>query len=109
MSGKRVRGRDNASRSEDTVRLHSDVNISRTGRFIARESSYSTRGPGSPPAMARLPKHIERAVYSYIQAKRALGETTVNTADIARALDIPLHIVELAIIHLQPKGIRRSA
>jgi hypothetical protein len=50
---------------------------------------------------------IESAVYSYIQAIRALGETKINTMDISRALGLPLNVIESAIHNLSSKGVRR--
>ena len=119
MTAKRSSARSggSATRSEDRVRFSSSATMPRTGRFVTKESNtgrltsreigHAKRSRARPAATTNLPKHIEQAVYSYIQAKRALGETTINTADIARALDIPLQLADLAIIHLQPKGVRR--
>lgn len=50
---------------------------------------------------------VEMAVYNYIQAIRALGRTTINTAEISRALSIPASDVEGVISKLTHKGVRR--
>ena len=49
---------------------------------------------------------VESAVYSYIQALRAVGRTRINTADIAMALNLPLKIVERAAANLKEKGVK---
>jgi hypothetical protein len=51
-------------------------------------------------------KKIEAAVYSHIRAIRALGRTTVNTAEIASALGVPRVLVEQAIASLSKKGVK---
>jgi hypothetical protein len=48
------------------------------------------------------------AVYGYMRAMRALGQTTVNTADIGKALGLPLRDVERAVIALRSKGVKRA-
>ncbi len=54
----------------------------------------------------RSSKDIEGAVYAYIRAVRALGQTSVNSVDISRALSLPLGEVEQAIQGLRDKGVR---
>ncbi len=49
---------------------------------------------------------IEGAVYAFIQAVRALGQTSVNSVVISRALSLPLSEVEQAIQELRDKGVR---
>ena len=51
-------------------------------------------------------RDVERAVYAHIQALRALGQTTVNSVEISRALSLPLDRVEGALRQLQDKGVR---
>ena len=51
----------------------------------------------------------EKAVYAYIRALRALGHTTANTADIARALSLPLSDVDRAVQALKTKGVNVAA
>jgi hypothetical protein len=60
------------------------------------------------PGHQRNNKNVEAAVYSYIQALRALGKTQVNTAEIARALGLPVSIVDSVLPKLNEKGIRRA-
>src|SRR5437016_3856942 len=55
----------------------------------------------------RRNRSIENAVYSYIRARRALGETSVNTNEIAMALNIQIKDVATAIAGLRDKGIRQ--
>ena len=52
---------------------------------------------------------VEKAVYSYIQAVRALGRETVNTVEIARALGVNIDAVESAVAKLRAKGVRPLA
>ena len=51
-------------------------------------------------------KKVEAAVYSHIRAVRGLGRTTINTAEIAAALNLPRVIVEQAITGLAKKGVK---
>jgi hypothetical protein len=51
-------------------------------------------------------KQIENAVYAHIKAVRALGRTEVNTAEICKALRLPLKEVEQAASRLASKGVK---
>lgn len=51
-------------------------------------------------------KAIESAVYAHIRAVRALGRATINSAEIAEALSIPLEKVHNALVALKAKGVR---
>lgn len=51
-------------------------------------------------------KNIENAVYSHIQAIRALGRTRTDTSEIARALGLTQSVVEKTISSLTKKGVR---
>lgn len=51
---------------------------------------------------------IEDAVYTYIQAVRALGRTTINTSEIASALGIDRRKVEAAAAALKDKGVKAA-
>ena len=51
-------------------------------------------------------KAIESAVYAHIRAVRALGRTTINSAEIAEALSLPLEKVHQAITALKGKGVK---
>jgi hypothetical protein len=53
-------------------------------------------------------QNVEAAVYSYIQAMRALGKTKISAADIATALSVPIKAVERAGSNLGPKGVKRA-
>ena len=63
------------------------------------------RGTGRrlPP---RSNDDIEGAVFAYIRAVRALGQASVNSVDISRALSLPLGEVEQAMKGLRGKGVR---
>jgi len=47
-----------------------------------------------------------RAVYDYIQRVRALGLTTINTLEIANALNLSTRRVEVAVRALASKGVK---
>jgi hypothetical protein len=51
-------------------------------------------------------KNIESAVYSHIQAMRALGRTKINTVEISRALGLSLAAVDNTLQSLKKKGVR---
>lgn len=79
---------------------------------------YETRRPISAtgsvsvsvtrPQSQRSDKKIETAVYTYIRALRSLGKTQVNSAEIARALGVPVSNVDRVLPKLTEKGIRRA-
>lgn len=54
-------------------------------------------------------KNIEGAVYGYITAVRALGRVSINTAEIAKALKLPLTDVDKAAKRLTRKGVKIAA
>ena len=64
----------------------------------------SPAAPGKPLSQAK----IESAVYSYIQAMRALGKTRITTAEIAEALGLPEAVVRNASESLTDKGVRAA-
>ena len=55
---------------------------------------------------SREDKRVANAVYAHIQAIRALGRNTINTADIAEALSISVYEVNRAITALAKKGVK---
>ena len=91
-----------------------DKRTSRTTTTYDANESVSATGPISlevsiiKPGHRRNHKAIEAAVYRYIQALRALGKTQVNTAEIARALGLPVSNVDQVIPKLNEKGIKRA-
>lgn len=73
----------------------------------AATSAPTTRARG--PRLVATPasnKSIENAVYAHLQAMRALGHTTVNTGDVARALGLSQSTVEKTIAGLASKGVK---
>lgn len=52
------------------------------------------------------PRAIEDAVYGHIMAIRALGRTSINTAEIAAALNVSLELVESTIESLRARNVR---
>src|ERR1700757_2649052 len=86
---------------------------SRTATIYEARRPISPTGPASvsvtKPQSQRSPnKKIETAVYTYIRALRSLGKTQVNTAEIAKALGLPVSIVASVLPKLSEKGIRRA-
>lgn len=69
-------------------------------RVAAPLSGANARSPSSN-------SKVENAVYAYIRAIRALGRTTVNTTDIAKALHLNVSAVDQAISSLRQKGVKR--
>lgn len=89
-----------------------NAETSRTSTTYESRGTTGATGPYSVsaprPQPPRKTEAIEAAVYSYIQALRALGKTQINTAEIARALGIPISIVASVLPKLSEKGIRRA-
>lgn len=73
----------------------------------ASSGSWTTTSLSSGSAVK--PASVEAAVFAHIKALRALGRTTVNTGEIARALALPLRDVEAAAARLRSKGVRTAA
>ncbi len=62
----------------------------------------------SPPPAASQSKDVEGAVYTYLQAMRALKRTHVTADDVASALGISLSSAMAALTSLKSKGVRRT-
>jgi hypothetical protein len=95
-------------------KVTADKRTARTTTTYDASQSVSATGSVSlgvsitKPGHQRNHKAIEAAVYSYIQALRALGKTQVNTAEIARALGLPVSNVDQVVPKLNEKGIKRA-
>jgi DNA-binding MarR family transcriptional regulator len=79
--------------------------------YEARRPISATGSPSvsvTKPQSQRSDKKIETAVYTYIRALRSLGKTQVNTAEIAKALGLPISTVDSVLPKLSEKGIRRA-
>lgn len=72
------------------------------------ETTRTDVSSGSSAHSAKLnsPKNLEAAVYGHIRSVRNLGQTRVNSLDIARALSLPISDVEVALRRLSDKGVR---
>jgi hypothetical protein len=69
-------------------------------------SAFSlTVGP-SPASAPKASKEVEKAVYAYVRAVRALGRTQVLVSDISRALEIAEPAVIQALSALRSKGVK---
>ena len=75
-----------------------------TGGTSSSDSQF-VQGTGYRPP-TRSKNDIEGAVFAYIKAVRALGQTSVNSVDISRALSLPLGEVDQAMKGLRGKGVR---
>jgi hypothetical protein len=65
---------------------------------IRREELRDQQGP-----QQRASEALERAVYAYFRAVRSLGQTVVNTEDVAKALRVPLADVHVVIRAMKVK------
>lgn len=79
--------------------------------FLSTESAANQNillelpsGPAHAPRFNN--RDIQRAVYAYIRAVRALGRTRLNTAEIADGLGIPTDWVNRAVTSLRRRGVR---
>jgi hypothetical protein len=59
-----------------------------------------------PKAIPRAVRVLENAVYMHIRAIRTLGRTTINTTEIASALEVSLSDVESTLRSLEKKGVK---
>lgn len=75
-----------------------DVLSSGTRGVVPRAHPQPHRRQGS--------SSVSRAVYDHIRAMRTLGRTTVNSADIAKALGLSRRDVEAAIVQLSERGVK---
>jgi hypothetical protein len=67
---------------------------------------HTVQGTSQGPISTKTMKNIESAVYSHIQAVRALGRTRTDTSEIARALGLTQSTVEKTISSLTQRGVR---
>lgn len=96
----------NKLRSSNTSSTATSYRVST--KSVGGESTKIPNTSTSAPkkTAASFDKAVENAVYGYIRAIRALGRTDVNTAEIAKALAIPLKQVDLAASKLRNKGVK---
>jgi hypothetical protein len=99
-------------------------------RDTEHETFTTTTSGGTLPedtiVLATLPEHtlppqeprghadldldaLARAVYLHIQAVRAMGRETVNTVEIAKALNVSVSTIERVIPLLKTKGVKVAA
>lgn len=96
---------------------HMSSGITFTGSgFYAASSSTSSAASVSTTALISPYRgsrnelgRIEKAVYAHIKAIRTLGRTSINTAEIAQALSIPMPDVTRAVSNLRDKGVKPLA
>lgn len=94
-----------ASSTATTGRWYPADIASPSSPLVIQQQSFSARG-----RIQRGEKSdkIGLAVFSYIQAVRALGRTNVNTSEIADGLKLSVEIVEQAVAGLKSKGVKFS-
>jgi hypothetical protein len=68
-----------------------------------RSATYTVDSPVAPKKPS---KDIEKAVYGYLRALRAIGRTELNVSDIAEALHIATPLVIGALNALRSKGVK---
>ena len=103
--------------SDFANRLRADSSSSDTS-FQVFDSVASTQvvKPQRRPAAAKkaaaaksalaASQGVEGAVFSHIQAMRALGNMTVTTDQIARALSLPRSAVDAAVSNMRGRGVK---
>jgi hypothetical protein len=77
------------------------------GPTVSATGTFSLSASLNTAAKTPDRKKIEAAVHSHVRALRALGKTQVNTSEIARALRLPVSIVNSVLPELNEKGIKR--
>jgi hypothetical protein len=91
-----------------------DITIS-TSLPASETVTYSISTPAARGATYRLDKvdarrkpskDVEKAVYGYLRAIRALGRTDLNVSDVAAALNIAVPLVIAALGALRSKGVK---
>jgi hypothetical protein len=94
-----------AQGSANSLIVSNDLSVS--GAIIPTESEWAS-APTQKVYVVQHPNpaEVEKAVYAYIRAIRALGRTTIHTAEIAAALSLPVREVNQAVPSLNRKGVR---
>lgn len=82
------------------------VVIQPNGISSAETTSTDVSSGSARSTKLHSPKSVEAAVYGYTRSVRNLGQTRVNSLDIARALSLPISDVEVALRRLSDKGVR---
>jgi hypothetical protein len=79
----------------------------RTGRSVPAEASVSIGIPIAKPERQRSKRDVEAAVYSHIQALRRLGNTRINSGEIAKALGLTVATVNAVLPRLTERGVKQ--
>jgi hypothetical protein len=93
---------DQARSDSSTIRYRSNVAHS-TSAAIAIEPAKVNRS-----GAAKSERAIDSAVLAHLRARRALGHTTVNSGDVARALGLSPGEVLRSLGRLAPKGVKAA-
>ena len=75
---------------------------------VVAQTSSGTIQAQTPVARrsTKVDERLENAIYSQIQALRALGRTRVETEEIGKALGVSVEKVNKAIASLRKRGVR---
>jgi len=90
------------TRSEPSDGFYNAVLGTATSANTTIEGGSARAGSASAHRMTTL----QSAVYSHIRALRALGRTSVDTGEIARALGVSVNDVNSTLEALRAKGVR---
>jgi hypothetical protein len=82
------------------------TSIHEVGPTASTNNSFPLEMPATHNKMRDAEK-VEAAVYSYIRAIRTLGNTRVNSGDIARALGLTVSKVNEVLPKLNEKGVKQ--
>lgn len=94
----------------ETVKVGTTTSTATTFGELA-DFAVASDAPPSNPAPVRTLRaaasgHVESAVYAHLRAMRSLGRTSANTAQIAKALALPLKEVDRAVQNLTHRGVK---
>lgn len=92
--------------SEDSSSSESRVTILATSDAANTTFLFERGRSGFPSRRQSTPKEMEKAVYGFIRAVRALGRTSVASTEISDALNLSARDVEGAMRKLGSQGVR---
>ena len=90
---------ENSSKSDSSFQFLDSVASTQTGK---KHVAIGRAKDGQPLKNVAL----ESAVYGHIRAMRALGNTTLSTDQIARALSLPRSAVDAAVRGMSNRGVK---
>lgn len=109
-------GDNNTSASSGSITMSGNSSPSNTGNSNISSGAGTSGSASTVHGNARIgatgasaAETIENAVFTHIQAIRALGKTSINTLDISQALSIPESEVIAILPALIKRGVRIAA